>query len=55
MAVSTTEVLAPGPAARSRSLPWGAIVFSVALLAGLAMAFVVFRIQSLVDPNIDPY
>jgi 4-amino-4-deoxy-L-arabinose transferase-like glycosyltransferase len=55
MAVNTTEILAPVRALRSRSLPWGGIVFGVALLTGLAMAFVVFRFQSLVDANVDPY
>jgi 4-amino-4-deoxy-L-arabinose transferase-like glycosyltransferase len=36
-------------------LPWTWIVFGLALTTGLAMAFVVFRVQSLVDSNIDPY
>jgi 4-amino-4-deoxy-L-arabinose transferase-like glycosyltransferase len=44
------------PASRTaRPLPWGCVVFGVALVAGLAMAFVVFHIQSLVDSSIDPY
>jgi 4-amino-4-deoxy-L-arabinose transferase-like glycosyltransferase len=38
-----------------RALPWGWIVFGLALVTGLAMAFVVFRIQGLVDSNADPY
>jgi 4-amino-4-deoxy-L-arabinose transferase-like glycosyltransferase len=31
------------------------VVFGLAIFTGVAMAFVVFRVQSLVDPNIDPY
>lgn len=38
-----------------RHLPWGWIVFGVAVATGLLMAFVVFRIQSLVDSDGDPY
>jgi 4-amino-4-deoxy-L-arabinose transferase-like glycosyltransferase len=38
-----------------RPIPWGWVVFGLAIATGLAMAFVVFRFQSLVDPNTDPY
>jgi 4-amino-4-deoxy-L-arabinose transferase-like glycosyltransferase len=31
------------------------VVFALALAAGLVMAFIVFRFQTLVDSNIDPY
>jgi 4-amino-4-deoxy-L-arabinose transferase-like glycosyltransferase len=38
-----------------RSVPWGWVVFLLAVVTGLVMAFVVFRFQTLVDPNIDQY
>lgn len=38
-----------------RDLPWTWVVFGVALVTGLLMALVVFRFQSLVDQDIDPY
>ena len=37
------------------SVPWAWVVFAFALGTGLLMGFVVFRVQSLVDQNIDPY
>jgi 4-amino-4-deoxy-L-arabinose transferase-like glycosyltransferase len=55
MAVKTTDITAMARTVRGKPLPWGGIVFAVALFAGLLMAFVVFRVQSLVDSNIDPY
>jgi 4-amino-4-deoxy-L-arabinose transferase-like glycosyltransferase len=45
----------PESAASRRVLPWGWIIFVTALTLGLLMAFVVFRFQSLVDTDIDPY
>lgn len=45
----------PPSADSSRALPWGWIIFGTALTLGLLMAFVVFRFQSLVDTDIDPY
>ncbi|MDP2292393.1 MAG: glycosyltransferase family 39 protein [Actinomycetota bacterium] len=38
-----------------RAVPWPWVVFGLASATGLAMALVVFRVQSLVDSNIDPY
>jgi 4-amino-4-deoxy-L-arabinose transferase-like glycosyltransferase len=49
------EVAVGTQADRRRSVPWGWVVFLLAMVTGLVMAFVVFRFQSLVDPNIDPY
>ena len=37
------------------SVPWAWVVFAFALGTGLLMGFVVFRVQSLVDQNTDPY
>ena len=37
------------------SVPWAWVVFAFALGTGLLMGFVVFRVQSLVDQNVDPY
>ena len=45
----------PESAASRRPLAWGWIIFGTALTLGLLMAFVVFRFQSLVDTDIDPY
>lgn len=50
LATATSRTASP-----SRTLPWGWIIFGLAMATGLAMAFVVFRIQSLVDSNVDPY
>src|SRR6266508_2766929 len=55
MAVETPSLVAPSAATGRLTVPWGAVVFGVALGTGLLMAFVIFRIQSLVDSNIDPY
>ena len=37
------------------SVPWAWVVFAFALGTGLLLGFVVFRVQSLVDQNTDPY
>src|SRR6266508_2860301 len=56
MSVETTNLVIPSPVAViRRPLPWGAVIFGLALATGLLMAFVVFRMQGLVDSNIDPY
>ena len=41
--------------ARPRNTPWAWIVFGFSLATGLVMALVVFRLQNLVDSDIDPY
>src|SRR5215213_5577729 len=55
MSVQVTEQTRSAEHRRERSVPWGWVVFGLALTTGLLMAFVVFRVQSLVDSNIDPY
>ncbi len=55
MSVEEVEEIGVGPTGNRRDLPWTWIIFAVALATGLMMALVVFRFQSLVDQDIDPY
>ena len=55
MGVEQIEGIEVGSTIVRRELPWTWIVFGVALATGLLMALVVFRFQSLVDQDIDPY
>ena len=50
--VSTSS---PTAAPRAREIRYAQIVGAVALMAGLAMVFIVFRLQRLVDAKGDPY
>jgi len=54
-AAVSSDLAVGSEADRRRSVPWGWVIFLLAAAAGLFMAFVVFRVQSFVDANTDPY
>lgn len=45
----------PAPGAGQRRIPWPLVIFLIGVAAGLAMVFVGFRAQSMVDKKVDPY
>ncbi|HAN36238.1 MAG TPA: hypothetical protein DCQ52_12615 [Acidimicrobiaceae bacterium] len=55
MTMERTREAAPTLRVARWSVPWAWVVFAFALGTGLLMGFVVFRVQSLVDQNTDPY
>ena len=53
--VNVESTVDPDAAVPRRAVPWPWVIFGLGSATGLAMALVVFRVQSLVDSNIDPY
>ncbi|MDO9174932.1 MAG: hypothetical protein Q7V62_09000, partial [Actinomycetota bacterium] len=53
--VNVESTVDPDVAVPRRAVPWPWVIFGLGSATGLAMALVVFRVQSLVDSNIDPY
>ncbi len=49
------EVPTGGLVLKGRLITWGWVVFTVSLALGLLMALVLFKFQSFVDQDIDPY
>jgi 4-amino-4-deoxy-L-arabinose transferase-like glycosyltransferase len=54
--MASTSELAVGPSVlRNRAIPWPWVIAGLAAVTGLAMVFVVFRMQAFVDADVDPY